>query len=237
MLDGKLFPLNMWGASMKKIKVLIVDDHMLIREGLKQMLLLSDNIEVIGEAASGFDCLKFLEEKSAPDIILMDKKMPGISGIDTTKLVTSKYPNIKVIVLTIYNDDQYVSDAIEAGAKGYVLKNIRLDELIKSIHQVIEEGAYLDPGVTAGLMQHLKRKDNDGKSDAIEAKLSKREFEVLNELVAGNADRSIAEKLFISVHTVRTHIKKIYIKLGVNSKVQLVAKAIETNLITLKDKH
>lgn len=222
---------------MKKIKVLIVDDHMLIREGLKQMLLLSDNIDVIGEAASGFGCLEFLEKKSVPDIILMDIKMPGINGILTTKLVTSKYPNIKVIVLTIYNDDQYVSDAIEAGAKGYVMKNVRLDELIKIIHQVIEEGAFLDPGVTAGLMQHLKRKDKGGKSDAIDAKLSKREFEVLNELVAGNADRSIAEKLFISVHTVRAHIKNIYIKLGVNSKVQLVAKAIKTNLITLKGKN
>ncbi len=218
---------------MRKIRVLIVDDHMLIREGLKQMLALSEHIEIIGEASSGFECLNLLENSVLPDVILMDIKMPGINGIETSRLVNEKYPEIKIIILTIYKDEQYVADAINSGVKGYALKNVRLDEIIQIINQVVEKDAFLSPDITASLITHMKKKAHDKNICEVKERLSTRELEILNRIVAGNSDKEIADKLCISEHTVRSHIKSLYKKLGVRSKSQAVAMAIKKNIIEL----
>ena len=215
------------------IKVMIVDDHLVVREGLKQLLEIDNNIEVIAEARSGLECLQLLG-KVSPDVIFMDVKMPGISGIETTRLICQRYPYMKIIMLTIYGDGQYVTEALHAGAKGYILKKVEREELINVIRHVMENGAFLDPAVTATVLNHFK-------SDKIPLKheggtpLTQRELEILKGIVAGHTDRKIAESLFISKHTVRTHIKSLYRKLDVSSKSQAVAKAMHDKIIITDD--
>lgn len=218
---------------MNKLKVMIVDDHLVVREGLRQLLEIDDEIEVVAEATNGFECLRLLEE-CRPDIVLMDVKMPGIGGIETTRLVCERYPDVKVIMLTIYDDDQYVIEAIQAGAKGYILKDANRDELIRAIHHVMREHAFLDPNLTANVFRQIAK---GGKTlyVADKARFTRRELEVLKELVAGHTDSEIANLLCISEHTVRSHIKNIYRKLEVSSRSQAVAKAMRKRIITPND--
>lgn len=208
---------------------MIVDDHPVVREGLRQLLEVGESIAVIAEASNGLECLQLLE-KSSPDLIFMDVRMPGISGIETTRLVCQKYPHVKVIMLTIYEDDQYVTGAIQAGAKGYVLKNVNRDELIKIIRHVMENQAFLDPSVAATIFNRLKRGPSTLPEER-KALLTQRELEVLKGIVAGHTDRVIAESLCISEHTVRSHIKSLYRKLRVSSKAKAVAKALQGKII------
>jgi len=214
---------------MSKIKVMIVDDHLVVREGLKQLLEVGDSIQVIAEASSGLECLQLLE-KCSPDLIFMDVRMPGISGIETTRLICHKYSHVKVIMLTIYEDDQYVTEAIQAGARGYVLKKVNRDELIKIIQHVMEDQAFLDPSVTATVFNRLKR-GTRALAEAEKILLTQRELEVLKGIVAGHSDRVIAKSLYISKHTVRSHIKSLYKKLRVSSKAKAAAKALQDKII------
>ncbi len=215
---------------MHKIRVMIVDDHVMIREGLKQLLGLEKDIAVVAEADSGLTCLKLLETHDT-DIIFMDIKMPGINGIETTRLVCQKYPHVKVVMLTIYEDDQYVTSAIQAGAKGYVLKKVGRDELVDVIHNVVEDRAFLDTSVTASIFEKIKEKKRGLKGEA-KPGLSRRELEVLKYLVEGFTDRKISGTLHISEHTVRSHLKSIYRQLRVRSRSQAVAKALQERMIT-----
>jgi DNA-binding NarL/FixJ family response regulator len=214
---------------MAKIKVMIVDDHLVVRQGLKQLIEIEDDIEVTAEAGDGLECLKLLEI-CCPDLIFMDIEMPGISGIETTRLVAQKYPQTKVVMLTIYKDEQYVTEAIRAGAKGYVLKQVNRDDLIKIIHHVMADQAFLDPMVSAAVFNRLKRGSHVSAKDA-KPVLTKRELEVLNGIVAGESDRIIAESLFISEHTVRSHIKNLYRKFRVSTRAQAVSKALKDKII------
>ncbi len=214
---------------MQKIKVMIVDDHTIVREGLKHLLSFEEDIEVVAEAKSGLECLKLIDS-TLPDLIFMDVKMPGINGIETTRLVSQKYPQVRVVMLTIYEDDHYIIEAIQAGAKGYVIKKINRDELVKVIRHVLNDQAFLDPTVTATVFSNLK-KPNSTFEQGKKAALTKRELEVLKEMVAGHTDHGIADYLYISAHTVRSHIKSLYKKLGVSSKCQAVAKAIHERII------
>ena len=217
---------------LRKIRVLIVDDHLVVREGLRQILELAPDILVVGEAESGLECLKLIE-KYRPDLIFMDVRMPGISGIEATRLVCDRYPDVKVIVLTIYEDDEHVKEAIKAGAKGYVLKKAKRDELIRIVRDVMEDRAFLDPTVVPAVFRLLKQKaetvlHTKRKEEQI---LTARELEVLKGIVEGQKDRDIACSLHISEHTVRSHIKSLYRKLGVSSKSQAVARAVRDGII------
>jgi DNA-binding NarL/FixJ family response regulator len=214
---------------MSKIKVMIVDDHTIVREGLKQLVSLEEDIEVVAEARNGLECLQLIDSVR-PDLIFMDVRMPGINGIEATRLVCQKYPEIKVVMLTIYDDDHYVTEAVQAGAKGYIIKKINRDDLVKVIRHVVEDRAFLDPTVTATLFSVLIKSKTTFKQKG-KASLTKRELEVLKEMVAGHTDHDIADSLYISEHTVRSHIKNLYRKLGVSSKSQAVARAIHDNII------
>jgi len=145
-------------------------------------------------------------------------------------LVCQKHPHVRVIMLTIYEDDKYVTEAVQAGAKGYILKKINRDELIKVIRHVMEGRAFLDPAVTATIVDHFKRRETPFLQGE-KAQLTQRELEILKGMISGHTDRKIAESLYISEHTVRSHIKSLYRKLGVSSKSQAVAKAIQDTLI------
>ena len=209
---------------------MIVDDHQMVREGLRQLLELEPDIDVIAEASKGLECLELLETVH-PQLILMDISMPGINGIETTRLITAKHPTIKIVMLTIYQDDQYITEAIQAGAKGYVLKDVKRKELIKIIRLVIQDQSYIDPAVANKLFSHVKKSHPDSLISA-KPQLTRRELEVLTCMVEGLKDRSISDTLHISENTVRSHIKSIYRKLSVSSKSQAVAKAINTKIIT-----
>ncbi|NPU83849.1 MAG: response regulator transcription factor [Syntrophaceae bacterium] len=212
------------------IKVMVVDDHDVVREGLRQILEISDDVKVIGEARNGLECLEQLDRLS-PDIIFMDIQMPGISGIETTRLARKKKPGVRVIILTIYQDAEFVTEAIQAGAIGYVLKTVGKDELHKIIRHVMDNHAFIDPLVTSSVIDEIKR---DGKvvEKAEKPVFTKRELEVMSGLVAGQKDRDIAESLNISAHTVRSHIKNIFQKLGVSTKPQAVAAIMREKIIT-----
>jgi DNA-binding NarL/FixJ family response regulator len=216
-----------------RLKTMIVDDHLVVREGLKQLLEVDGEIQVIAEASNGLECLRQLD-KHSPDLIFMDVRMPGISGIDTTRLIHQKYPRIKIIMLTIYDDDQYVTEAIQAGANGYVLKKVLRDELIRIIHHVMENQAFLDPSVTAKVFGRLQGEKNIPERDGI-MPLTQRELEILEGMVAGHTDRMIGDSLHVSEHTVRSHIKSLYRKLRVSSKSQAVAKAFQYKIIQGED--
>jgi len=213
---------------MRKIRVMIVDDHVIVREGLRQLLEIKGDIEVLAEAQSGFECLNLLESMQ-PDLIFMDIIMPGINGIEATRLICEKYPQIKIIMLTIYNHEQYVTEAIKAGAKAYVLKNVKREELIDIVKHVMEGQAFVDPMVTSAVFENVKRENRT--QNGLQYKLTKRELEILRGIVSGGTDRQIGESLHISEFTVRSHIKSIYRKLGVSSRSQAVAKAINRIII------
>jgi DNA-binding NarL/FixJ family response regulator len=216
-----------------KWKVMIVDDHLVVREGLKQLLEVGGEIQVTAEASSGLECMGQLE-KHSPDLIFMDVRMPGISGIETTRLVHQKYPRIKIIMLTIYDDEQYVTEAIQAGANGYVLKKVQRDELIQIIRLVMGDQAFLDPSVTAKVFDRLKGERHIPDGDE-KVSLTHRELEILKGMVAGHTDRKIGDFLHVSEHTVRSHIKSLYRKLRVSSKSQAVAKALKYRIIQGED--
>ncbi len=210
---------------------MIVDDHLVVREGLKKLLALEENIEVVAEASSGLECLQIIDQLT-PDLIFMDVRMPGIDGIETTRRVCQKKPHVKVIMLTIYEDEEYVIEAIRSGAKGYVLKKVNREDLLKIINHVIENRAFLDPEMTAKFIDHVRQGDTFIKETG-KAKLTKRELEVLQAIVSGYTDRIIAESLYISEHTVKSHIKNIYRKLKVSSRSQVVRKALQDEIITV----
>lgn len=212
---------------MAKIKVMIVDDHLVVREGLRQLLEIEEDIEVVAEAGSGLECLDRIE-RSHPDLIFMDIRMPGISGIEATRLVCRRHPQVKVIMLTIYEDDQYVRESIKAGAKGYVLKKIGREDLIRIVRDVMQDRAFLDPKVASAVFDHMKGGTERREK---EETLTQRELEVLYRMAGGSSDRRIAESLHISEHTVRSHIKNLYRKLGVSSKAHAVAKALREGIL------
>jgi len=219
----------------KKIRTLVVDDHIIIRRGLKDLLEDDDNIEIIGEAGSGFEALKILEE-TLPDIILMDVVMPGMSGIETVRIISKKYPGVKIIMLTIYDDDQYVRNAIESGAHGYVLKKVKQKELIEIIHNVYNDKAFIDPSLTNYIFNQIKKIRGGKTLGSGRANLTERELEIVEHLIEGLTDRNVSEHLNLSIHTVRTHIKNIYRKIGVSNRAQLVTYAIEKRIINYSKK-
>ena len=212
-----------------KIRVIIVDDHQMVREGMRQLLGFEKDIEVVAVFGSGSECLEQIDE-NLPDVIFMDIRMPGISGIETTRLLCQKYPTIKVIMLTAHDEVQYVTDAISAGAKGYVLKKVRQEELIKIIRDVVDNKSFLDPDLTGSLFNKLKHKKSPLKGEENQ-NLTKRELEVLQYMVDGSTDEGIAKLLFISKFTVRSHIRNIFQKFNATSKTQVVSKAIGRGIV------
>jgi DNA-binding NarL/FixJ family response regulator len=216
---------------MKKTKVLITDDQVMIRKGLKQLLEIGNDIEVIGEASSGMECIKLLETLD-PDIIFMDLKMSGISGIESTRLICQKNPHAKVIILTIYEDEQYVTEAIQAGAKGYVLKQVTRDELAKIVHSVLQDKPFLDPNVATSVFNKIRQPTRTNPIGHQNENFTNRELEILLNLAKGYSDSKIGDQLHISKHTVRTHLKNIFKKLRVSSRSEAIVKALENKIIT-----
>ncbi len=216
-----------------KIKVAIAEDNKMLAASIEEKLrLFGDEIEFVFAAGNGKELIDKLESGGGVDIILMDIEMPECDGIEATALVREKFPNIKVIMLTVFDDDDKIFRSIQAGAMGYLLKDESPDKIYESIKMILNGGAPMSPSIAAKSLNLLRSADlvklSKGETDFA---LSEREVEVLERLKNGENYNQIAEKLFISPSTVRKHIENIYKKLQVHNKIQAVQKAIKHNII------
>jgi DNA-binding NarL/FixJ family response regulator len=219
------------------MKIGIVEDHFINRKIIKEKILPYEDIHIVIEAENGnnfFDLMKNLRKEDYPQVVLIDLEMPVLDGISTISLSSIRYPSIKFIVLTIYEDNDKIFDAIKAGASGYLLKEDKAINIIDAIANVIEyDGIPMSPAIARRAMKLLSGiTQNNSTLEKIEDyQLSSREIQILKEIVGGNNPADIAEKLFISPNTVRTHVNNIYKKLHLNSRAQVISLAHKNNWI------
>lgn len=218
---------------MKKIKVLIVDDHQIIRDGLKKYLLSIDEIEFVGQAENGKQALELIE-KNEVDIVLSDLNMPEMDGLELTENIIANHSHIKVIILTMLDEPHYIKQLMGSGAEGYLFKNSGVEEVKKAILRVNDGDTYLSNEVTESLTQYvIKRKKSKPKPSkfGFDPKLSDRELEVLELIIKEKTNKEIADKLFISVRTVDAHKRNLIEKTGSRNIAGLVMFAITNQLI------
>lgn len=211
------------------IKVMLADDHVLIREGIRQLLEFDGTIEVIDEANDGIECLNKLT-KSEPDVLLLDINMPKKNGIEVLEEIKKKNIQVKVLILTVHNEVEYLLKAIDIGVDGYILKDSESVELKKAINTIMNGESYIQPNLIPALNNKLVSRDND--KDKI-ASLTKRELEVLICVANGMFNRDIADKLKISERTVKNHITSIFKKINVVDRTQAAVFAIKNDIIRL----
>lgn len=221
---------------MKKTGILLVDDHAVLRGGLKALLNCQPDMEVIGEAGDGREAIVQVRQTS-PDIVLMDIGMPGINGLDATRLVKQANPEVKVLILSMYDDESYLRQVLQAGASGYVLKNAADVELLSAIRAVQRGEIYIYPSLTKALIDDLMGKETGGRGNErndIAENLSPREEEVLRLVARGYTNQQIADQLVLSVKTVETYKARIMEKLKIKGRAQLVRYALEKGLLSDK---
>ncbi len=210
------------------MKVIICDDQAIIRDGLEMLLNLEKDIEVVGQAQDGAEAVE-LTAQHQPDLVLMDLKMPGMNGIEATRQIRTHYPAVSVLVLTTYDDDEWVFDAIRAGASGYLLKDTPREEVIKAIRGTVEGKSFVDPAVAGKLMGQVAGQQAQPAS-LITDKLTGREVDVLRLLARGFTNADIAARLHLSEGTVRNHVSAIFAKLDVSDRTQAAVIAIQHGL-------
>lgn len=210
---------------MDKVRVLIADDHALVREGLRRLLELDGRIEIIGEVGDGQGAIN-LARKYQPEVILMDVNMPGTDGIVATQVIKRELPHINIIALTVYEDDQVV-EAVKAGVSAYVLKDVASEELANTIFKVREGNVVIHPRVAGRVARELSRQDRKKE----EVRLTKRERDVLDLLVKGYSNKEMAGVMFISEKTVKNHLTSIFRKLEVKDRTQAAIYALKNGLV------
>ncbi len=218
----------------ENIRILLVDDHNLVREGFSQMLELEEDFIVAGQAANADEALeKALELK--PDVILMDIKLPGINGIEATRMIKSKLPETEIMILSMYDEEEYVREAVRAGATGYVLKDISQEDLIRNIRVLNSGGSYIQPSLARKVLQDIasmgKAKIQTSSRSSSIRELSDREIEVLQHVADGKSNKEVAKALIISEKTVKAHLRSIFRKLEVGDRAQAVATAMRKGLV------
>lgn len=217
---------------MERIRVLIADDHPLIREGLNSLLERQEDLDVVGVANSGPDAISQAQELE-PDVILMDIRMPEIDGVEATRRIRQESPHIRVIILTVYEDDASIFSAIKAGACGYILKDVDTDQLTDSIRRAARGESLIHPAIAARVLDEFNRLTRESAVDVphLFDQLTRREFEILHLLAEGLSNKEIAYRLSISEKTVKNHLSSIFGKLQVNDRMQALIYAFEHNLI------
>ena len=213
---------------MKKHRILLVDDHEVVRLGLRSLLERHSQFEVVAEAATARDAVEQVKLYS-PDVVVMDIRLPGGSGIEACEEISEKYPDTKVIMLTSYAEDEMLFSAIRAGASGYVLKQIEGDALVRAIEAVGRGEALLDPAVTQRIFQEVRKAAKEEEASAFAA-LTQQEKHVLMLVSEGKTNREIAKALFLGEGTVRNYVSSILSKLGVSNRAEAAAYAVEHNL-------
>lgn len=213
------------------VKVALVDDNHFLLKSTQEKLSFFDNLSIKMTAYDGQEIIEKLDINHNIDIILMDLEMPGMNGIEATVQVKAKYPHIKVLVLTVFDDDENIFNVIKAGADGYLLKEITPTELHQGILETLNGGAAMHPSIACKTLKLLRNPQNFETKCTLEVKLSPREIDVLEQLSKGLNYNNIADNLFLSPSTVRKHIENIYTKLQVHNKLEAVEKARKNNLI------
>ena len=214
-----------------KIKLLIVDDHPLVREGLRSCLVQEKSFEILGEAASGEEAIR-LAKSTPPDIILLDINMPGMNGLETARILNKTAPKCKILILTMHDSKEYVTRMVATGVQGYVLKDSSPSELISAIDTVFQGGTYFSPKISeAVLNDYVKTVRKKGKKGSVE--LSRREAEVLGLIAEGLSNKEISSRLFVSVRTVETHRERIIRKLDIHTVAGLTRYALTKGIVKM----
>jgi len=228
-----------------KIKIVIIDDHQLFREGVKRILAMEPGFEIVADGQDGSQALE-LVKLYRPDVILMDINMPNMNGVEATKELVQAFPNIKVLILSIHDDESYVTHVLKTGASGYLLKEMDADALIEAVKVVASGGAYIHPKVTHNLINEYRRlaKEDDIHEESIGYReveyrkplhiLTRRECEVLQLMTDGQSNRGIGESLYISEKTVKNHVSNILQKMSVNDRTQAVVEAIKKGFVVVR---
>ena len=216
---------------MSKIRVLLAEDHAIMREGTREFIQREPDMEVVGEAGDGEEAVK-LAAQLKPDVIVMDIRMPKLNGIEATKQIKQQYPSIAILILTAFDTDQYIFALLEAGAAGYLLKGVRAHELIDAIRAVFAGESVLHPVVASRVIRRVVTPTPEAKS--VEP-LSDREMEILKLAAKGISNKDIAEKVFLSPRTVQVHLGNIFNKLGVASRTEAVLFGLKRGWLSLED--
>lgn len=214
------------------IKILLVDDNYFLQKAIGEKLSVYQNIAIKETAKNGKEALLLLEKNHAYDIILMDIEMPEMNGIDATEIIKNKYPQIKILVLTVFDNDENIFNAIKAGADGYLLKDAKQQKIYESIIEIMEGGAAMSPSIALKTMKLLHNPisiENFTENELIS--LTPREIEILEQLSKGLKNQAIADNLFLSYSTVKKHIENIYTKLQAHNRIEVIQKAKKNNIL------
>lgn len=219
---------------MNTIRILLAEDHAVVRQGTKELLDQQDDLEVIAEAADGQQAVQ-LALRDHPDVVIMDFAMPKLNGIEATRHIKAVAPGIAILVLTAYDSEQYIFAFLEAGAAGYLLKDVSVDKLIEAIRAVHAGESVLHPTITRKVINRFSRaEDRHGTKNGLD-QITERELEVLGLAARGMSNRDIAHELSISVRTVQTHLSNVFNKMGVGSRTEAVMFGLRNGMITLED--
>jgi len=226
-----------------KTRIIIIDDHQLFREGVKQILSADDKIEVVAEGEDGDQALELVQQYQ-PDVVIMDINMPNVCGIEATKQIVDKYPDLNVVILSLHDDEKFVTQSLQAGANSYLLKEMDTDSLLSAIKVICAGNSYLHPKVACKLLKDYRTKVKNGQipsSPAISQQgvrrplhiLTRRECEVLQLLADGKSNKGVGDSLYISEKTVKNHVSNILQKMSVNDRTQAVVTAIKNGWVAV----
>lgn len=217
-----------------EIRIFLVDDHQLVRDGIKALLMSSPEISILGEASTGKECFEKISPEQ-PDILILDISLPDTTGIEITRRVTELYPGMKVLILSMYTNEDFIFNAVKAGARGYLPKNTSREELLEALHTIYEGEEFFADSIARVLLKSYvrKAKEDDSIAQGGPVQLTTREIEILKLFAEGFINREISEKLDISIRTVETHKNHIMKKLELKSTVELIKYAIRNKIVEL----
>ena len=216
----------------QRIRIVLADDHVMVRQGIRQFLEEAGDVEVVAEAGDGAEAVRLVEAHQ-PDVAVLDIRMPGVTGVDATRQIKERFPHVRVLVLTAYDDDPYVFALLQAGADGYVLKTASGDELVHAVRTAYGGRTALSPEIATKVVRQAMAGRPEGAAGQVEP-LTEREIEVLRLAARGLTNRAIGHELGISHRTVQGHLANIYGKLGVNSRTEAVTEALRRGWIVIE---